>query len=299
MLFSDDAEDDKMASIEKTILENSSCLPLSLRYAIPPPLALLPHSPWWTSDTSEELAAQTKQVQETFGIEHEFLYDDQFIQWLQPHSHLDAVRAFAGINGAGNFPNLPALPSEECDLHAPDIPSVFTDGSFSAPRHPQYSLTSAGVWWPGRKLAQHPLSDLERDMSVDIARHGGIELMTFVDGPVSSSSRAELVVLIVSLFSNLPVHAAIDSQVVLSTATKVLNYLSILPICLSFVHGYRNLLLTCRSFRSNASCPLHRTVTFGWSSGGPWSQGELGGAIQKNEGARPRPQKSALPGKTP
>ena len=49
--------------------------------------------------------------------------------------------------------------------------------------------------------------------------------MTFVDGPVSSSSRAELVGLIVSLFSNLPVHAAIDSQVVLSTSTKVLNYL--------------------------------------------------------------------------
>ena len=50
--------------------------------------------------------------------------------------------------------------------------------------------------------------------------------MTFLEGPISSSSRAELAGLIVSLFSCIPVHAAIDSQVVLSTASKVLDYLS-------------------------------------------------------------------------
>ena len=50
--------------------------------------------------------------------------------------------------------------------------------------------------------------------------------MTFVDGAVSSSSRAELVGLIVAFFSNLPVHAAIDSQVVLTTAGKIHAFLS-------------------------------------------------------------------------
>ena len=63
-------------------------------------------------------------------------------------------------------------------------------------------------------------------MTVDSIRHGGVELMTFIDGPVSSLSRAELVGLIVSLFSQLPVHAAIDSQVVLSTASKIFDFLS-------------------------------------------------------------------------
>ena len=154
-------DDDKMKTRERTIVENSSCLPLPLKYSIPPPLSLLPHSPWWSNETSDDLARQTKQVQEVFGVEHEFLYDTPFLQWLQPHAHLDAVRAFAGINGAGNTPNLPDTHEAECITPPPTEPSVYTDGSFSAPKHPQYSLTTAGIWWPGRSINTQPLSDLE------------------------------------------------------------------------------------------------------------------------------------------
>ena len=75
-------------------------------------------------------------------------------------------------------------------------------------------------------MADQPLSHLEQEMAVEVARNGGLELMSFVDGPISSSSRAELVGLIISLFSSLPVHAAIDSQVVLETASNILVFLS-------------------------------------------------------------------------
>ena len=100
-------EDEKVGALEQIIVENCSCLLLSLRYAIPPPLAVLLHSPWWTNDTSAIIASQRPQVQAAVGIEHEYLYNEPFITWLQPHAHLDAVRAFAGLNGAGTFPELP------------------------------------------------------------------------------------------------------------------------------------------------------------------------------------------------
>ena len=38
-------DDPKQGPLELTIIENSGCLPLALRYGIPPPLALLPQSP--------------------------------------------------------------------------------------------------------------------------------------------------------------------------------------------------------------------------------------------------------------
>ena len=68
----------------------------------------MPHSPWWSNETSESLQALTKQVQEAFGVDHAYLYDAPFVDWLTPRAHLDAVRVFAGINGVGNVPSLPA-----------------------------------------------------------------------------------------------------------------------------------------------------------------------------------------------
>ena len=196
-------------------------MPLALLHSIPPPLALLPQTPWWTKHTPTPLSAKTKQVQAEFCVEQEFLDDKPFIDWLGPYAHLDARRAFSKLNGAGERHDLPDVP-DEVDGEIPPDPSVFNDGSFSDPTHPQYSLTSAGIGWPHRTLTDAPLTPLERDMTVERERADAVELLTFLDGPTSSSSRAELSGLIVALFSSLPVHVALDSAAVL----HLLSYLS-------------------------------------------------------------------------
>ena len=50
--------------------------------------------------------------------------------------------------------------------------------------------------------------------------------MAFLDGPMSSPSRTELLGLIITLMSPIPVHAALDSAAVLFPARRILAYLS-------------------------------------------------------------------------
>ena len=69
------SSDAKVAAIEEMIVDNFRCLSTCLRYGIPPPLALLPHSPWWTNTTPSLLDQQTRQVQACFGVEHAYLHD--------------------------------------------------------------------------------------------------------------------------------------------------------------------------------------------------------------------------------
>lgn len=57
--------------------------------------------------------------------------------------------------------------------------------------------------------------------------------MTFLNGPISSSSRAELLGLIATLLSSLPVHVALASAAVLGTAKKNCEYLLSSPTVLS------------------------------------------------------------------
>ena len=132
------------------------------------------------------------------------------------------------MNGAGQRHDPPDVP-DEVNGDIPQDPRVFVDGFFSDPTHPQYSLTLAGIGWPRRTLTDAPFTQLERDMSAERERADGLELLTFADGPTSSSSRAELSGLNVGLLSSLPVLAAIDSAAVLHTAQRILAYLSSLP----------------------------------------------------------------------
>ena len=154
------SEDVKQAQLEQTILDNCDHLPLYLRNGIPPSLALTPNTPWWTNTADAGIAGETKLVQEAFGIDQSFHFDGPFMSWLEPYTHLDGKRAFADINGSGHLPDLPAVPPEVVGT-APDEPTVFTDGSFSEPRFPCYSLPSAGIWWPQRNLNTTPLLQLE------------------------------------------------------------------------------------------------------------------------------------------
>ena len=126
----------------------------------------------------------------------------------------------------GHLPSLPDLPQPVVG-NAPDAPTVFTDGSFSTPRYPSYSLSSAGIWWPQRTLIEQPLTQLEGDYTISKQTSDGVELLTFTQGSSSSSSRTELLGLNAALFSGVPFFAALDSSVVLRTAQAILDYLSL------------------------------------------------------------------------
>ena len=173
------------------MLEISHALPPFIQHGIPPPLALMPDTPWWTNDTSTELSDTTRAIKNTCGIEDQFVGDSIFLNWLRPYAHFSAKVAFATMNGAGKQHELPDIASP-VDGSPPEKANAFSDGSFSIPELPMYSLTSAGVWWPTRDMQNAPLSALEEDSTHYVQRKSGLELLSFLNGPISSSSRAEL-----------------------------------------------------------------------------------------------------------
>ena len=67
--FSDNV---KLASIERTLIENADLLPIFLQHGIPPPLALLPNTPWWTNSAVPQIAQESRQIQIVFGIDQSF-----------------------------------------------------------------------------------------------------------------------------------------------------------------------------------------------------------------------------------
>eukprot|EP00973_Karenia_brevis_P094568 12423157-Karenia_brevis.AAC.1 len=62
-------------------------------------------------------------------------------------------------------------------------------------------------------------------MAIEKQRADGLELSSFINGSISSSSRTELLGLIISLFSPLPLHVALDSAAVLHPARSILSWL--------------------------------------------------------------------------
>eukprot|EP00973_Karenia_brevis_P069407 9651431-Karenia_brevis.AAC.1 len=159
-----------------------------------------------------------------WGIYREFVDDHQFLSWVRPFSGRDASTVFAELNGARNQLPMPDLPEQVVGT-PPDTPSCYSDGSASLPNHPCFSLSTAGVWHPGRHLEHSPLAVMEEALSLDDQRPEGLELYAYLDGHPTSSSRSELVGLILSLFAPVPLHVALDSAAVLHPAQAILSFL--------------------------------------------------------------------------
>ena len=87
------SEDEKLAAVERHVLENSAALPPFLKHGIPPPLALMPDTPWWTNETPSELVTATNAAKNAFGIEDQGLGDKIFLNWLRPHAKFSAKTA--------------------------------------------------------------------------------------------------------------------------------------------------------------------------------------------------------------
>eukprot|EP00973_Karenia_brevis_P039664 5476164-Karenia_brevis.AAC.1 len=196
-------------------------------YGLTPPLALLPHLPWWTDSMPEHkiAALELSHACTSFlGIDTSYHRDHPFVQWLIPFSHLDSSCAFQVINGVEQKLELPPAPPPE-ERPAPAEPNVYTDGALTNPSIPVFGLASGGVWHPTRNIASLPLSDLEKEFALHKQCHDGLESFLYLDGLPSSSARAELLALIGSLFTPSPLHVALDNQSVVDYASYLIDIL--------------------------------------------------------------------------
>eukprot|EP00973_Karenia_brevis_P062638 8709785-Karenia_brevis.AAC.1 len=157
----------------------------------------MPNTPWWTdSESSLELSNMSRSCQEAFGVDFTYTSSDQFCTWLKPYSKYHAKIAFQILNQAMEKLEPPPPPSYVVQ-HAPGEPNVFTDGSFSHSKCPAYGLATAGAWHPHRRIDEQPLSELEMAYATHECASDGLELLTYLDGLPSSSTRAELLGLII------------------------------------------------------------------------------------------------------
>ena len=186
-------------------------------------MALQPKGVWWSNEPIPQLIMSTvhPDVHDFFGISPAYDDSDPFTRWLSPYEHLDAKSAFRQISGEGEILPIPSLPAPVLGS-PPESPSAFSDGSFTNPSLPHFGLASADVWWPGRDT---PLSAPELVHSDHMVKQDGVAIMGYVGGYRSSSTRIELVGVILAITSNLPVLLACDSQSVVRRAIYYHNHM--------------------------------------------------------------------------
>eukprot|EP00973_Karenia_brevis_P077853 10818703-Karenia_brevis.AAC.1 len=111
------ARHDTSHDAQTYLLEQLSCVPLPLLYGLPPKLALLPCSPWWTNEGCSSL------------------HDSTIPTHVRSYQQYDARTAFRVLNGAGKHFEIPARPACVNGI-PPASPNSYSDGSFTNPKRP-------------------------------------------------------------------------------------------------------------------------------------------------------------------
>eukprot|EP00973_Karenia_brevis_P042132 5833459-Karenia_brevis.AAC.1 len=187
--------------LQKRILEHAEHLPAPIQLGIPPLLQLMPDRPWWEpANGSKHFLDLPNGQAASFGIQR-YGEHDPFIKWISEQQHLDARTAFQVFDGAGAIPERPPLPSFVNGI-PPEQVNVFSDGSFSLPDFPLLGLSTAGVWWPDR--FDTGLSYVEECFADHTLCEDGLELFAFNKGSVGSSTRSEILGLLITACSNFP-----------------------------------------------------------------------------------------------
>ena len=134
-------------------------------------------------------------------------------EYLKEHGlqHVPARQAFALRRGAHQTPAHITLP-DPCHDEPPSQPNIYTDGSLTHPRQPEYSLGGAGAWHPKRALATQPPSETEAQLAVFEQLPTGLQLCINLPGQTTSSTRAEIAAAILAIAAPGPVHFGTDSQ---------------------------------------------------------------------------------------
>jgi ribonuclease HI len=131
---------------------------------------------------------------------------------------MSARQAFASLKGQADTPIMP-LP-HHCKLHAPAVINVFTDGTWRNPRHPNFSLGGAGVWWPGKRKG---FSSAEKQLAAIHVDNKGARLCASFGGYAGSSTRTELAAAILACCGAGPIHLGTDSQAFATRAQSLIK----------------------------------------------------------------------------
>ncbi len=136
----------------------------------------------------------------------------------------NARQCFQQIKACKQPPHM-VLPYK-CYRPAPVDINVYTDGSWVNPLQQYLGLGGAGVWWPGRNIAEcHFISQAEDALAYSQQYPTGLMLYTPIGGFAGSSTRTELAAAIVAICANGPVHIGTDSQAFLDRAVWILKHL--------------------------------------------------------------------------
>eukprot|EP00973_Karenia_brevis_P077240 10730199-Karenia_brevis.AAC.1 len=81
---------------------------------------------------------------------------------------------------------------------------------------PKFGLSTAASWWPNRTLI--PPSTHELEFALPHQQHDGLACTSYLRGFTSSSTRAELLGVIIALLAPTPVHIASDNLAVVKRA---------------------------------------------------------------------------------
>ncbi len=117
-------------------------------------------------------------------------------------------------------------PPEPCHEVAPDKIGVYTDGSMKNTRCSSFSLSGAGVFWPGRDITKDHLTALEYELGYQRQCKDGVSIRTNLAGHGASSTRAELAAAIIALAHRGAVHLGSDSQAVVDKAIYLKKLIS-------------------------------------------------------------------------
>ena len=116
------------------------------------------------------------------------------LRWESKHAQANHfVNYHRGNFEFSEFPELPF-----CNDGPPDMPNVYSDGGVTNPDSPTWATGSFGIFWPDRNLNTHGLTGIESDYAYHHEATDGMELWGNMHSPACSSTRAELMGVIIA-----------------------------------------------------------------------------------------------------
>ena len=229
----------KHKKFRKFVDINPDALPTCVQNGIAPALSSKASDPYWDSNLcqSKDICKEDAHLigqPFTSGAKYHANLEDKMLQDVCNKAGiagqgLNARQTFMLLKENKQTPHIP-MPYR-CKLHAPQEINVFTDGSWLFPLKQFLGLGGAGVWWPGRKLRGHPLSEPEIELAYVTEHDRGIRLFTRIGGFAGSSTRTELAAGIIAISSHGPMHIGSDSKVFVDFAnTIVFNSMHNIPM---------------------------------------------------------------------
>ena len=218
-------------------------LPKPLRIGIAPALQPDPQCSYWGSSTKHLDEGIAKLIGKTTTNARSHEFDDYLNQTKAGGilAHLNARQAFQHIRG-----NNAERIIEKMKIHyvgglPPLKPNVYTDGGMANPGNYHWCLSGAGIWWPKRNVKDQPINENETCYTHDgYFTDDGLKLYSAIKGLKGSSTRAEIIAIMIALLSDIPIHVATDSENAKRGYCEIINFLTEQDLDEGEGDGYEN-----------------------------------------------------------